>query len=29
MVKVQMGDPAEADALMSAEDYEAFVASEA
>lgn len=29
MVKVQMGDPAEADGLMSADDYEAFVASEA
>ena len=29
MVKVRMGDPAEADGLMSADDYEAFVASEA
>lgn len=29
MVKVQMGDPSEVDGLMSADDYEAFVASEA
>jgi glycine cleavage system H protein len=29
MVKVKMGDPTEVDGLMSAEDYEAFVASEA
>lgn len=29
MVKVKMGDPSQLDGLMSADDYEAFVASEA